>query len=161
MVELAIRVGELETAADVLSQALRLDGFNSMDGGQLDRFLNLPGIYDVLPLLAEKSKEGNPFFIEKDDAKAMVHEIIGTLELRSEHGRQWSLAPDKVGWRALLDRLANAAWKVNSEEYKGSGIKCAADILQKPASEEDIKAVENRVGELPEDFKQMLRVADG
>lgn len=159
--ELAIRVGELDTAADVLSQALRLDGFNYTDGGQLDRFLRLPGIYDVLPLLAEKGKEGNPFFIETGDAEAMVRKITETLELRSEHGRQWSLAPEKVGWRELLERLANAAWKVNSKEYKRSGIECAADILNEPASEEDIEAVEKRVGELPEDFKQMLRVADG
>lgn len=39
VVELAIRVGDLESATKILSLGLRLDGFNTMDGGQLDRYL--------------------------------------------------------------------------------------------------------------------------
>lgn len=159
--EIAIRLGQLDTAADVLSQGLRLDGFNHSDGASLEKYLKLPGIYDVLPLLAEKGKQGNPYFIEDEDAGAIVQEITRTLESRAERGRQWSLAPEKVGWDELLDRLAKAAWVVNNKEYRQNGIECADDILHAPASEEDIKAAEDKVGELPQDLKEMLRVADG
>lgn len=161
VVELAIRVGDLESATDVLSMALILDGFNYIHGGQVDRFLYIPGIYQVLPLLAERGKEGNPFFIEEDDAAAIVEQITAALDLRAREGRQWSLAADKVGWKELMDRLSKAAWAVNRQEYEKNGLTCAEDILHPPATEEDIIAAEHRVGELPAEFKEMVRVANG
>ncbi|KAF4945675.1 hypothetical protein FSARC_14390 [Fusarium sarcochroum] len=161
VVELAIRVGELETAAEILSLGLKLDGFNDVDGGQLDRYLFLPGIYDVLPLLAKRKKEGNPFYINADDADAMIHEVTVALELRAREGRQWSLAPEKVGWKELLDRLARGAWVVNRQGYEELGLTCAEDILRSPATEEEIAEAEAKVGELPPDFKEMVRVANG
>lgn len=161
VVELAIRLGELDTAAEVLGSGLRLDGFNSIDGAQLEKYLFVSGIYDVLPRLAERGKEGNPFFIEKRDAEALVLEMTKTLELRAREGRQWSLAPEKVGWDELLHRLAKGAWKVNRKGYRRLGIECATEILFEPASEEEIRAAEAKVGELPLDFKEMVRVADG
>jgi hypothetical protein len=161
VVELAIRVGRLDKAAEVLSQGLVLDGFNTVDGAGLDRFLMLPKIYDVLPLLSAKGKEGNPFYIEESDVAAIVQEITQTLERRAEHGRQWSLAPEKVGWRELLDKLAKAAWALNSAEYKHRGIMSADEILNEPESEEDIEAAEDRVGKLPDDLKKMYRIAGG
>jgi hypothetical protein len=160
-IELAIRVGELETAAEFLSLGLRLDGFNALNGGDVHDYLFVPGIYDVLPLLAKRGKEGNPFFISGDSAEVMVREIIGILELRAREGRQWSLAPEKVGWKELLDRLAQGAWKVNRKEYRNMDVTCAEDILYPPATEEQIRAVEKRLGELPADFKEMVRIANG
>jgi hypothetical protein len=71
-VELAIRLGELQTAADTLGQGLRQDSFTN--GGDLNDFLMVPGIYDVLPLLARVGKENNPFFISKEDAVVMVRD---------------------------------------------------------------------------------------
>ena len=161
VVELAIRVGDLESAIEVLSLGLRLDGFNMMDGGQLDRYLFIPGIYSVLPLLAERGKEGNPFFIEEDDAAAMVEQVTAALDLRAHEGRQWSLAPDKVGWKELMDRLAKAAWVVNRAEYERKGLTCAGDILYPPATEEAIAEAESRVGGLPAEYKEMVRVSNG
>lgn len=161
VVELAIRVGDLESASEVLSMGLRVDGFNSMDGGQLDRYLYVPGIYSVLPLLAERGKEGNPFFIEEDDAAAIVEQITAALDLRAREGRQWSLAADKVGWKELMDRLAKAAWVVNRAEYERKGLTCAEDILYPPATEGAVKEAESRVGELPAEFKEMMRVSNG
>ncbi|KAH8168499.1 hypothetical protein LIA77_11763 [Sarocladium implicatum] len=159
--ELAIRVGQLDKAAEILSQGLILDGFNSIDGASLDRFLVLPDIYKVLPLLASKGKSGNPYFIEETTAGELVQQITQTLERRAKEGRQWSLAPERVGWRELLDRLAAAAWTVNMKEYKKKGITSAAEILNGPALEEDIQALEDEVGQLPGDLKEMLRIADG
>ena len=161
VLELAIRVDDLESASEVLSMGLRLDGFNSMDGGQLDRYLYVPGIYSVLPLLAKRGKEGNPFFIEEDDAAAIVEQITATLDLRAREGRQWSLAADKVGWKELMDRLAKAAWVVNRAEYERKGLTCAEDILYPPATEGAITEAESRVGELPAEFKEMMRVSNG
>jgi hypothetical protein len=161
VVELAIRVGELKTAADVLGMGLRLDGFNFSNGSDVREYLTLPRIWDVLPLLAKRGKEGNPFFIEDQTAKFMARDVIGALELRLREGRQWSLAPEKLGWEELLSRLADGAWKVNRKEYKRLGIKCAEDILYSPATEEEIEAAEKKVGELPEDFKEMIRITNG
>lgn len=161
MVEIAIRVGDLGSATEVLSLGLRLDGFNLMDGGQLDRYLFIPGIYSVLPLLAERGKEGNPFFIEEDDAAAIVEQITAALDLRARKGRQWSLAADKVGWKELMDRLAKAAWVVNRAEYERQGLTCAEDILYPPATEEAITEAESRVGDLPAEYKEMVRVSNG
>lgn len=161
VVELAIRVGDLASATEVLSLGLRLDGFNTMDGGQLNRYLFIPSIYSVLPLLAERGKEGNPFFIEEDDAAAIVEQITAALDLRARKGRQWSLAADKVGWKELMDRLAKAAWVVNRAEYERQGLTCAEDILYPPATEEAILEAESRVGGLPEEYKEMMRVSNG
>ncbi len=161
VIELAIRVGELETAAEVLGLGLRLDGFNSADGAALEHYLLIPGIHDVLPLLAKGGKDSNPFFIKEEDAEAMVKELISTLEIRATKGRQWSLAADKVGWKELLERLAKGAWKVNKKEYRANRIKCVEHILNPPATEEEILAAENEVGELPADLKEMIKVANG
>ena len=161
VVELAIQVGDLEYASEALSLGLRLDGFNSMDGGDVDRYLFVPGIYHVLPLLAEKGREGNPFFIEHERAGAIVEYLTATLDLRAREGRQWSLAADKVGWKELMDRLAKAAWVVNRKEYERNGITCAEDILHPPATEEAIAQAEARVGELPAEYKEMVRVSNG
>ncbi|KAH7310877.1 hypothetical protein B0I35DRAFT_439831 [Stachybotrys elegans] len=161
VVELCIRLGEFEAAADMLSLGLTLDGFNYCNGGDLDRYLYLPGIYHVLPLLAKRKTEGNPFYIEEQDASAMVEEIAATLQLRAQQGRQWSLAPEKVGWRELLDRLARGAWVVNRKGYELEGLTCAEEILHPPATEEEIREAEVKFGELPIDFKDMVRVANG
>ncbi|KAE8443538.1 hypothetical protein EG329_001778 [Mollisiaceae sp. DMI_Dod_QoI] len=159
IVELAIRVGDLETAAEMLSLTLRVDGF--VNGGELENYLLVPGIYDVLPLLAKSGKEGNPYYIEEKDADEMVKQIVATLDLRATKGRQWSLAPDKVGWKELLDRLAKGAWKVDRRRYRENGLKCAEDILYDPATDDEIKATEEKFGELPKGFKEMIRIANG
>ncbi|OAF54223.1 hypothetical protein VC83_09512 [Pseudogymnoascus destructans] len=86
-IELTIRVGELDTASEILSVALRLDGFGRSSGASLQF---VPGICHVLPLLAKGGKESNPFCIEKQDADTLVMDIIGAVELRATKGRQWS-----------------------------------------------------------------------
>ncbi|KAG4432757.1 hypothetical protein IFR05_011762 [Cadophora sp. M221] len=158
-IELAIRLGELDVAREILSEALRHDGFSN--GGSLDEFLMIPGIWDVLPLLNEKEKEGNAYFITKGDADVLVKGIIEALELRVKEGRQWSLAPEKLSWTELLERMARGAWKVNRREYRGKGIASWRGVLNEPASEEEIEAAEKKFGELPKDFKDMCRVSDG
>ncbi|KAH6690263.1 hypothetical protein BKA61DRAFT_742721 [Leptodontidium sp. MPI-SDFR-AT-0119] len=109
-IELAIRLGELEIARGILSEALCQDGF--CNEGSLEEILMIPGIWDVLPLLNEKGKEGNVYFITEGDADVLVKGVIGALELRTKEGRQWSLAPEKVTWKELLERLARGAWKL-------------------------------------------------
>lgn len=160
-VELAIRVGEMQTAAEIMGKGLRLDGFNVGNGGDLKEYLTLPGIWNILPLMAKSGKEQNLYFISEDIARLMVDGIIATLHLRVKKGRQWSLAPEKVGWEELLKRLAEGAFKVNGKAYKRLGIKHANDILNAPATEEQIKAAETNIGELPADFKEMIRIANG
>lgn len=160
-VELAVRVGELGVAADVLGLGLRVDGFSAWNGSEVTEYLAVPGIWDVLPLLADGGKDANPFYIEGGDAEVMVKEVVRAIEMRARNGRQWSLAPEKVGWEELLRRLSVAAWKVNRPFYRQNGVKRAEDILYSPATEEEINAAEFRFGELPADFKDMIRVANG
>ncbi|KAJ5795023.1 hypothetical protein N7457_001622 [Penicillium paradoxum] len=158
-IELAIRVGELQTAADILGQELRRD--ESKAGNSVTGFLMVPGIYDVLPLLARGGKENNPFFIPKEDAVVMTREITAVLELRAEHGRQWELDPSKVGWRELLDRLSEGAWKAHNKECRAMGWKGPKDLLFEPATEKEIAETEERFGELPADLKEMVRLSNG
>ncbi|KAJ5562779.1 hypothetical protein N7535_002776 [Penicillium sp. DV-2018c] len=159
VVEHAIRVGDFQTAADVLGQGLREDGFTT--GDNLSDLLLIPGIYDVLPLLARGGKTSNPLYIPKEDAVVMVREIVAALELRAERGRQWELHPSKIGWRELLDRLAEGAWTAHNKECRAMGLECAQDVLFEPVTEEEIAAAESEFGELPADFKEMVRVANG
>lgn len=153
-VELAIRLGELQTAADLLAEGLMRDHLPV--GGEVDDFLAIPGIYAVLPLV-----KSNPFFISKEDATVMAQEIISALKLRAEHGRQWELSPSKVGWRELLDRLVEGAWVVHNKECRAMGLKGPKDLLYEPATEEEITIAEEMSGELPSDFKEMVRLANG
>lgn len=155
----AIKIGDLETAAKVLGLGLRLDGF--CNGFEIEDILMLPGIYDILPLLAAMGREGNPFFVEKSDAEVMVRELDKTTKMRVEGGRQWALAPEKVGWEELLMRLARGAWRVNKREYKELGVKSFEGILFDPATEEEIEDAERKCGALPGDFKDMVRVSNG
>jgi len=157
--ELAIRLGELDVAKEILSQALCRDGF--CDGGTLEGFLMIPGVWDVLPLVNADGKKSNRYFISKEDADILVQGVIGALELRAKEGRQWSLAPYKLGWKELLERLARGAWKANKREYKEMGVRSWKEILEEPASKEDIEEAEKEFGELPADFKAMCRVANG
>lgn len=157
--ELAIRLGELDVAKEILSQALCEDGF--CNGGSLEEFLMVPGVWDVLPLLNAEGKKSNRYFISDEDANILVHGVISALALRAKEGRQWSLAPGKLSWKELLDRLAKGAWKVNKREYKEMGVRSWKEILEKPASEEEIEEAEKEFGELPTDFKDMCRVANG
>lgn len=159
VIELALRLNEFQTAADLLGQALRMDGLTY--DGSLGHYLILPGIYDALTLLAEGGKERNPFFIPHDDAEVIVSEVKQALELRATKGRQWELAEDKVGWIELLDRLAAGAWKVYRKEYRSMGVMSADEILFDPATEKAISKAEKKVGELPSDLKAMARVANG
>ena len=159
-VELALRLGEFQTAADLLDEGLMRDGL-AYDAS-VYHFLLLPGIYEALPLLAEGGgTDKNPIFISKGDAAIMTDGILGALTLRSTKGRQWELAEGKVGWQELLHRLAAAAWKVHRREYRASGVRSADDILYPPATEEEIDEAEKNVGELPADLKDMVRVANG
>jgi basic membrane lipoprotein Med (substrate-binding protein (PBP1-ABC) superfamily) len=73
-----------------------------------------------------------------------------------------SMVPaDQLEWKDLLQRLADGAWKVNQTEYKKLGLKNASEVLFPPASEVEIAITEEKVGALPEDFKNMVRVANG
>ncbi|KAH8597983.1 hypothetical protein B0O99DRAFT_592516 [Bisporella sp. PMI_857] len=143
VVDLAIRVGQLQTTADVIAGGLNSDRF--MSGAALEDYLNVPGIYDVLPLLAKKGKAGNPFYIEKNDAETVASEITKTVKLRVQEGRQWSLAPEKVGWKELLDRLAKGAWVVNEKHYRANNVISAEGILFPPATEREIEVVEKEL----------------
>ena len=61
-----------------------------------------------------------------------------------------------------MNRLADAAWAVNSKGYKrNQGLQIAKDILFPPATVAQIRAKAERVGELPPDFKEMVRVSNG
>lgn len=47
------------------------------------------------------------------------------------------------------------------KEYKKKNVLSADEVLYPPATEEEIKAAEVEVGELPADFKEMLIIANG
>lgn len=71
------------------------------------------------------------------------------------------LTPQEASWPELLQRLSEAAFFVHEKEFRRNGVKKASKILQRPAKESHIAALEAEVGELPADFKEMLRHFNG
>jgi hypothetical protein len=62
----------------------------------------------------------------------------------------------------VVEQTCCGRWKIHQKEYKRMGITSADRILlYDPATEEEIQAAEAEVGELPADFKEMLRLANG
>ncbi|KAL2060156.1 hypothetical protein VTL71DRAFT_9551 [Oculimacula yallundae] len=131
--ELAIKLGELEVAREILGEALGRDGLGeAWSADSVEESLMVEGVWDVLPLINAEGKKGNPYFIDGSIADQL-----------------------------LLERLAKGAWKENKKEYRKNGVTSWRDILNKPASEEEIQEAEEKFGELPKDFKDMCRVANG
>ncbi|KAJ5085442.1 hypothetical protein N7532_010213 [Penicillium argentinense] len=149
--------------ADIICQGSEKDGFphGFPSGGGIKDYLLFPGIYDVLTLLAQNEKNRNPYFFPKEDAQTMTKEITAGLELRAREGRQWALDESKVGWRELLNRLAEAALKTYPKVYRSMGNKSAEKTLYDPATKEEIRTAEEKLGELLTDFKEMIRIANG
>lgn len=69
--------------------------------------------------------------------------------------------PQEASWPELLKRLSKAAFFVHEKEFRRNGVQKASKILQRPAKESHIVALEAEVGELPADFKEMLRHSNG
>lgn len=154
---LAIEVGDLEAAADILEFASSLEGITQ--GGQAHKYLQVPGIFKVLPIFASRRSENNSYSIKENDAKNIVAGVKAAMESRITKGQQVFL--DGVSWTELFDRLKVAAWKIYNKSYRKQGLTSEDDILFPPATEEEIAAAEERVGTLPDDFKEMIRVANG
>ncbi|KAG9242888.1 hypothetical protein BJ878DRAFT_481615 [Calycina marina] len=100
-------------------------------------------------------KKCNPFYIEENHAAAMVQQLIINHRASSKEGSR--LASGRVGWREILDRLAQDAWKVNEEEYLFQCITCAEDILHVPSSEKEIKSAENKSYHYPRASRRWLQ----
>lgn len=157
-IKVAIYVGDLQAALDILRLTLEFDAFWHRHA-KLIVFLRIPGIYKVLSLLATEGLEANPYYIDPDTAKAIVAGLKGAMESRIANGQSAPL--EKASWKDLLNRLAKAAWKVNEKDYKRQRLSNFKDVLFSPATKEGIEEAEKVVGKLPNDFKDMVRISNG
>lgn len=153
---LAIEVGDLEAAADILEFASSLEGIPQAGAY---KYLQVPGVFEVLPIFASRGPERNSYYISENDAKNIVAGVKAAMESRITKGQQGFL--DGISWTELFNRLKVAAWKVYSKSYKKQGLNSEDDILFPPATKEEIAAAEETVGTLPDDFKEMIRIANG
>jgi hypothetical protein len=99
-IDLAIHVRSPQTAAEVMSHGLRIDGF--VNGGLVGDYLFVPGIWDVMPILVMGGKEWNPYYITKEDTKVMVAEVEIAIAVKANAGQAVETCTGK-GW---LGRVA-------------------------------------------------------
>lgn len=110
---LAIEVGDLEAAADVLEFASSLEGIPQAGAY---KYLQVPGFFEVLPIFASRGPERNSYYISENEAKNIVAGVKAAMESRITKGQQGFL--DGISWTELFDRLKVAAWKVYSKSYR-------------------------------------------
>lgn len=61
----------------------------------------------------------------------------------------------------LLQRFSEAAFFVHSDKYVKNGINSPREILCEPRTEEEVAAVESKMGPLPPDVKEIALISDG
>lgn len=154
--KLAIYLEDFQTALEILRLAIKVDTFWQYKS---EVFLRIPGIYNVLPLLAAEGLQANPYHVSPENAKVIVSDLKEAMEGRIAKGQ---LVPmERVSWKDLLRRLSKAAWEVNETNYRKHGLTKSDDVLFPPATKEQIEIAEKRVGKLPNDLKEMVKIANG
>ena len=153
---IAIRASELEIAADIFQIASKLEGLGITKAAG---FLQIPGIYDVLPILAKRGTAANKHYINAEDTATIVRDFKEAMTARLAAVPHSGIP--KVDWKNTLNRLAVAAWTVHGKSYRAKGFTYSDDVLFPPATEQEIIEAEKLVGPLPEDLKQMVRVSNG
>lgn len=95
-------------------------------------------------------------------ADTMCDELGISLSQVFERNRQLPPALPQVGWKALMERFAIAAYHIYEDEYENMDVEQWEDILAPPASEEEVRKFDGQLkGLLPNDVRDMLLQHDG
>lgn len=156
--KVALYLDETQTALEILKLSKQVDTLNGQ-WVKTDAYLKVPGIHKVLALLAAEGLVANRHYVDRETAKVFVEGLKEAMEARIAKGQYVPLA--KASWKELLNRLAQAAWTVNKKNYQKHGLNSFREILFPPATKEEIAEAEKLVGKLPNDFKELVRVANG
>lgn len=125
--------------------------------GTLPDLIRIPALYKVF-LGEHHSGES---LVNGAKASAAANTITRALKERMAKGPQQPL--HDVGWADLLRRFSEAAFKVHAEEYDEleDPPASASDILLPPITVQKLAEVEQRLGPLPADMKEMVQIANG
>jgi len=128
-------------------------------------FFSSPQLYALLSR-SQANPDGPPLQIYDSHAAAAIRtQLCNALSQRAERGEQEPLAD--VPWIELMPRFAEAASFVHhpmysNVEYFDPPMTTPADVLLTPCTDEELAKREVELGGwLPEDLKEMARVADG
>lgn len=143
----------------LLGLGLRDRAWDMFRNGQDQHWRRLPALYEIC------LREGRYLpLLERDDAKSAVDNIAAALISRKENGRFDPLQPLlDLEWSELLWRFSEAAFACHATAYSRlrDPPQKASDILSPPITPELLAEVEQRLGPLPSDLKEMVHVANG
>jgi hypothetical protein len=151
---IAVGLGRMTTAREILRMAVRRDEF------VLHELLLIPAVYEIF--LDRKFQDAAlPRLSSEENSKLALATLKEAFKTRRERGQQEPLPG--VQWPGLLKRFSEAAFKLHTDDFEGTGelIEKPSDILLPPLTTEALVEVEERLGPLPRDLKDMALVAKG
>ena len=158
---LAVNLGYREKAREILRLAMMKEEF------ALNDLVEIPAAYEIL-LAEDKEAEIGTSLVLREEVKTMQKELLNACKERKENGQQEPLPG--VQWPELLRRFSEAAFKTQSEEFEGiqtndgeeiAPIEQPSDLLLPPISAERLAEVEEQLGPLPQDLREMVLIANG
>jgi hypothetical protein len=152
---LAVGLNKRGTARKILQRALRTDEFT------LQELLEVPAAYEIF-LDPELQGVAVPTIISVKEGARAASVLTDAFEKRLKDGQQEPL--QGIEWPELLRRFSEAAFKVHGdayEEVEDEEIEKPSDILLPPITAEALAEIEQKLGPLPQDLKDMVLVANG
>lgn len=153
---LAVRLGALDKARRAVTLAADASFF-----GLLTDLLSNPLLYELYFGKGGVSRPDTEPLMTEAEASLAVREITEALIQRKHNGPQEPL--HGVGWPELLQRFSEAAFKLHKKEYAEiqDPPQQPSDILLPPISQEKLAEVEEKLGPLPADLREMVQIANG
>ncbi|KAH8903702.1 hypothetical protein BR93DRAFT_930860 [Coniochaeta sp. PMI_546] len=152
---LAVGLGKREKARKIFELACQPEEWCP------DVLLPIPALYEVyLGDAAAADPDATPL-IAQSDATSAATCLTQALIQRRQTGRQEPL--HGVGWPELLRRFTEAAFTGLASEYAEieDPPQRPSDILLPPITPDKLAEVEQRLGPLPPDLREMVQVANG
>jgi len=146
---LALYLGHVQKARETMNSACQLLHLD------IHHFLDIPALYEMLA----QSMDDPPIQFEEEEMNGVVEELCGALTTRAEQGREELLYD--ISMAELLRRFSQAAFFVHEQDYRKNGIETPEKVLLAPISAERIAKIEEELGPLPPDVKEMALIADG
>jgi hypothetical protein len=126
------------------------------DEFDIHNFLNIPALYEIL---SSSTNDPPSHILDEDQTKNAEEVLCAALNTRLSSGRKLPL--HDISMAELLQRFSTAAFFVHRDEYLKNDIDSPEKILMAPLTPEEIRKIEEELGPLPEDVKEMALIADG
>jgi len=152
---LAVGLGKHEKAREIFKLACTPEEWCPQD------LLPIPALYEAYFGDDAASNPDTEQLIAESDAAPAVNSLTEALVQRKQNGQQEPL--HGVAWPELLERFSEAAFKVHRDDYAqiNNPPQRPSDILLPPITPEKLADVEQTLGPLPADLREMVQIANG